>query len=97
MNLDCKPVNFLISDEALNRVITHYTREAGVRELQRRIAEICRTSTMKVLAPSAVLPIQVELKDLDEILGAERFNFEVAERAVPPGVVTEPCLDAYGW
>jgi ATP-dependent Lon protease len=74
-----------ISDEALLRVIAHYTREAGVRELQRKIAEIVRASTSTVLAGGRA---RVEVKDLDEVLGPERFVHEVANGIVPPGVVT---------
>ena len=80
-----------ISDEALLKTITHYTREAGVRELQRSIATICRASTEKVLArleKPAELPVRVEVADLDELLGPERFSHELAERIAPPGVVT---------
>jgi ATP-dependent Lon protease len=84
-----------IADEALLRLVTHYTREAGVRSLQREIATICRGSTEKVLAQAAelpaqgvVLPIQVDVAALDELLGPERYLHEVAERIVPPGVVT---------
>ncbi|MGZ3708445.1 MAG: endopeptidase La, partial [Bdellovibrionota bacterium] len=79
----------VIGDEALMRVITHYTREAGVRELQRRIAALCRASTEKVLAAAeGSLPIRVELAALEDLLGPERFIHEVAERISPPGVVT---------
>ncbi len=77
-----------LGDEALMRVITHYTREAGVRELQRHIANICRASSEQVLAAGAQLPIRVELAGLEEILGGERYTHEVAERISPPGVVT---------
>jgi ATP-dependent Lon protease len=75
-----------ITDEALLRITTHYTREAGVRELERRIAAVCRASTEKVLAPEAELPVKVDSGALEEILGTERFTPEVVERLVPPGV-----------
>ena len=74
-----------VEDSALLHVITHHTREAGVRELQRKVAELCRASTEKVIAEGKA---RVELKELEEILGPERFLHEVAERLVPPGVVT---------
>ncbi len=77
-----------ISDEALLRVITHYTREAGVRELQRHLAAICRGATERVLRTDAVLPVRIEVADLDELLGPERFIHEVAEHVSQPGVVT---------
>jgi ATP-dependent Lon protease len=80
-----QPEQLAVSDEALLRVIAHYTREAGVRELQRKIAEIVRANTEKVIASGAA---RVEARDLEEILGPERFLHEVAERLVPAGVVT---------
>lgn len=75
----------VIADESLHKVITHYTREAGVRELQRKIAQICRWSSEKVIRTSSV---RVELKDLEEIFGQEKFTSEVAEAVSVPGVVT---------
>jgi len=78
----------VISDEALMRVITHYTREAGVRELQRHLAAVCRGATERVLKSDVVLPVRIELGDLDELLGPERFIHEVAEHVSQPGVVT---------
>lgn len=78
-----------ISDEALNETITGYTREAGVRELERAIAAICRASSEKILsAKPGELPVRVEREDLDEILGPQKFQHEVAEKAAAPGVVT---------
>lgn len=83
------PSQLTISDETLMRTISHHTREAGVRELQRHIAAICRASTEKVVVAEATqLPIRVEAGDLDEILGPERFQYEVAEKIMPAGVVT---------
>src|SRR5262249_15789898 len=78
----------VISDEALLRVISHYTREAGVRDLQRKIANLCRASGEKVLKAGQALPVRIELADVDEIVGAEPYLHEVAERISPPGVVT---------
>lgn len=77
-----------ILDDTLLKVINDYTREAGVRNLQRKLATICRASTEKVLAPDAILPIKTQISDLDEMLGPERYQYEKAEREVPPGVVT---------
>jgi len=75
-----------ISDEALLRVVSHYTREAGVRDLQRHLAGIARAATEKVVTGGTL--VRVESKDLDEMLGPERFIHEVAERLSVPGVVT---------
>ncbi len=77
-----------VSDEALLRVINSYTREAGVRELQRKIATLCRVSTERVLQPNAKLPIEADAAFLEEALGPEKFVHEMAEKLTPPGVVT---------
>jgi ATP-dependent Lon protease len=78
----------VLSDEALLRVIHAYTREAGVRDLQRKIATLCRAMAERILAQDAVLPVRIEIQDIEEILGQERFLHEVAERINPPGVAT---------
>ena len=59
-----------------------------MRTLQREIASVCRASIEKVLEPGAKLPIHVSVAMLEELLGSERYVFEVAERVVSPGVVT---------
>ena len=82
------PEQLVVSDEALLRLITHYTREAGVRELQRHITAVCRASTERVLNANENLPVRVELEHLEDVVGQERYVHEVAERVVPPGVVT---------
>jgi ATP-dependent Lon protease len=81
------PEQMQITDEALRRLITHYTREAGVRELQRKLAGICRYVAEKVVA-SADAAVAVGIENLEEILGPERYVSEVAESAGVPGVVT---------
>jgi ATP-dependent Lon protease len=78
----------VVSDEALMKVIHSYTREAGVRDLQRKIVALVRAMAQRVLAQGASLPITIEVKDLEEILGHERFVHEVAETLNPPGVAT---------
>lgn len=75
-----------ISDEALHQLISHYTREAGVRDLQRKLAAICRSSTTKIV--EGVEHVDVGLKEVEEALGPVRFEHEVADKANPPGVAT---------
>jgi ATP-dependent Lon protease len=78
-----------LSDEAILKIINSYTREAGVRELQRLISAVCRGTSEKVVtAESAQLPVKVGIGELEELLGQEKYIHEVAERVVPPGVVT---------
>lgn len=83
-----QPEQVKLKDDTLLRVITHYTREAGVRDLKRKLAAICRDTTEKVVlqGPNAVISINPE--DLEQILGPEPFRLEVAETVLPPGVVT---------
>jgi ATP-dependent Lon protease len=81
------PEQLQISDEALVRLISSYTREAGVRELQRRVAAVMRGSSERVLNAKA-FPIRVQTQDLEEILGGEKFTYEIAETINPPGVIT---------
>ncbi|PIS11470.1 MAG: endopeptidase La [Bdellovibrio sp. CG10_big_fil_rev_8_21_14_0_10_47_8] len=76
-----------LSDETLLRIITSYTREAGVRDLQRRISTVIRASSERILS-SEPKPISVSVPHLDEILGSEKFTYEIAESMHPPGVVT---------
>lgn len=76
------------ADEAMLRLISHYTREAGVRDLQRNIASVCRASTEKVVDEKIEKPVKISLEFLEDTLGPEKFTHEVAERLVSPGVVT---------
>lgn len=76
-----------ITDAALTKVLTDYTREAGVRELQRKIATICKHMSVQILKNQGQ-KLTVDVKDLDEIFGAERFSSEITETELPPGVVT---------
>ena len=76
-----------IPDETLRAIISDYTREAGVRNLEREIGSVLRNIAMKV-AEGAKDRIVVEPKDLHAILGARRFESEVAERTSVPGVAT---------
>jgi len=73
-----------ISDGALLNLIQGYTREAGVRSLQRKIAQICRAMAERVMKEN----VRVDVQDLEEILGPEKFTHEVANRVHSPGVVT---------
>jgi len=77
-----------LRDDTLLRVITHYTREAGVRDLKRKLAAICRDTTEKVVLEGPTARIQISQDKLEDILGPEPFRLEVAEAVLPPGVVT---------
>jgi ATP-dependent Lon protease len=76
-----------ISEEALRAIIRNYTREAGVRNLEREIASICR-KVAKDIATGKRKSKKVTPKDLHEMLGPSRFRFEVLEEADEVGVAT---------
>jgi ATP-dependent Lon protease len=82
------PGQLEISDESLLRAISRYTREAGVRDLQRKIASICRAMVERALTLGEGEKIRVEAGSLEDLLGPERYAHEVAEGSVPPGVAT---------
>ncbi|HKU45892.1 MAG TPA: S16 family serine protease, partial [Burkholderiales bacterium] len=76
-----------ITEEALRAVIADYTREAGVRTLEREIGAVLRHAAMRI-AEGAKEKIVVNKDDLHAILGARRFESEIAERTAVPGVAT---------
>ncbi len=74
----------LVAD-ALDEIIGHYTREAGVRNLEREIAALCRNVAVEVAA-ERVDSVRVDIEKVAEVLGPPRFFSEVAERAAEVGV-----------
>ncbi len=76
----------VISDKALERMIHNYTREAGVRGLERRIGEICRKAAREFLEKRKQL-IRVNEGNLEKYLGKETFSFEGAGEEAEVGVV----------
>ncbi|MBB5263275.1 ATP-dependent Lon protease [Catenibacillus scindens] len=75
-----------ISDRALEKMIMNYTREAGVRNLERRIGDICRKCAKKVIA-SNVKNIKITEKNLEKYLGKPRYTFDLANTKDEIGVV----------
>ncbi|GAA5235581.1 endopeptidase La [Verticiella sediminum] len=76
-----------ITDEAVVRIIRHYTREAGVRNLEREIARAFRRTAVE-FAQGHTEPVAIGVAQLHDLLGAERFEDEVAMRVSVPGVAT---------
>ncbi|MCK6528786.1 endopeptidase La [Myxococcota bacterium] len=79
-----------VTDEALAAVVRDYTREAGVRQLEREIGRLCRAAALEVADrdDGAHAPQVVDAGDLVPRLGRPRFTAEVAERTRIPGVAT---------
>jgi ATP-dependent Lon protease len=79
--------NIQFTDEALRRIALEYTREAGVRNLEREIANVCRGVARRV-AEGAEGLARVEGESIPSYLGPIKFFSEVAERTSEPGVAT---------
>jgi len=73
------------SDEGLTHVIRHYTREAGLRNLEREIGTLCRKVARRI-TEGHTEPVTIDSARVHEFVGAERFFSEVAERTQEPGV-----------
>ena len=76
-----------IADEALRRVISRYTREAGLRQLERAIGRLTRKIALR-FAEGKTEAVTIEPEDLAEMLGPEKFFPEQARKQLPPGVAT---------
>ncbi len=77
-----------INEEAIRSVIADYTREAGVRSLERGLATVLRKAAVRVASAAETLPLVVDEARVREWLGRARFFAEVAERTSTPGVAT---------
>ena len=82
-----KAEEIVFEDEAVRGIIKDYTREAGVRNLEREIANVCR-KTAKAVAEGKPTPITVTDKNLHEYLGKPKFFAETSVMIDRPGVVT---------
>ncbi len=82
-----QPEQCSISEGALRRIIASYTREAGVRNLEREIGSVLRNAAVRIAEGSATR-IEIGENDLVASLGSPRFESEVAERVSLPGVAT---------
>ncbi len=76
-----------LDDDVLRRIIRDYTREAGVRNLERQIGSLCRKAARQI-SEGRQTPIHVTAEQVPEYLGRQRFFEEVAERIDRPGIAT---------
>jgi len=84
-----------VSDTTLRTIIREYTREAGVRSLERRLADICRKAATQI-AKGKAKKVRADDKKLREWLGPRRFSGEVRKRTSDPGVATGLAYTAAG-
>jgi ATP-dependent Lon protease len=83
------------SDDALRALVRDYTREAGVRNLERQIGAVCRKVATRV-AEGQTEPVALDADRVTEYLGKPRYFFEAAERTELPGVATGLAVTAVG-
>jgi ATP-dependent Lon protease len=77
-----------ISDETLQLVVSEYTREAGVRQLERELGTVLRKMATRIAAGQVEAPVEVDLGLVRDALGRQKFFQEAAERTAVPGVAT---------
>jgi ATP-dependent Lon protease len=77
-----------VSDETIQLVVSEYTREAGVRQLERELGTILRKTATRIAAGRAEAPVEVDVDVVRDALGRQKFFQEAAERTAVPGVAT---------
>src|SRR5438128_3321619 len=83
-----RPDEVSIDDAVLHTVITEYTREAGVRQLERELGRLLRKTATRIAAGAATAPVSIDPAVAHEALGRPKFVQESAERTAVPGVAT---------
>jgi ATP-dependent Lon protease len=83
-----EPDEVEVGDEILRSVISEYTREAGVRQLERELGKLLRGAATKIASGEAAKPIVLDADALHDALGRQRFFQESVERTAIPGVST---------
>jgi ATP-dependent Lon protease len=77
-----------ITDELLQTIVSEYTREAGVRQLERELGKLLRKSATRIASGDGEPPIGLDLDQVRDALGRQRFWQEAADRTAVPGVAT---------
>ncbi|NMB32638.1 MAG: endopeptidase La, partial [Clostridium sp.] len=90
-----KEKNLKISQNAMESIIRNYTREAGVRELERNIANICRKATKRIVEENVKI-VRVNQGNLHKYLGVEKYLTDMGEREHQVGVATGLAWTAFG-
>jgi ATP-dependent Lon protease len=83
-----RPDEVEIDDVLLEQIATEYTREAGVRQLERTLGTVLRKTATQIASGKATAPVKIELATVREALGRQKFFQEAAIRTAVPGVAT---------
>jgi ATP-dependent Lon protease len=85
-----------VTDDALRQIVSDYTREAGVRNLEREIGTVLRKTATRIASAQVEPPVAVDEKLVRDALGRQRFFQEAAERTAVPGVATGLAVTGVG-
>jgi ATP-dependent Lon protease len=85
-----------ISDDVLRTIIAEYTREAGVRNLERELGTVLRKTATKIASGKADAPVKIDVEAVRDALGRQRFFQESASRTATPGVATGLAVTGVG-
>jgi ATP-dependent Lon protease len=77
-----------VSDDVLRVVVDEYTREAGVRQLERELGKVLRKTATKIASGAAEAPVTIDIDAIRDALGKQRVFHEAASRTAVPGVAT---------
>jgi len=88
--------DFTLSVESLKRIVSDYAREPGVRILEQIVAKLCRHAALKKVSSKTRKLFSPAPKDLEDILGSPRYQSEMAEKKVRPGIITGLAWTAFG-
>ena len=86
----------VVTTEALRTVVRDYTREAGVRNLERELGRLLRKVATGLAAGKLEAPLVIDAADVRDYLGRQRFFFEAADRTAVPGVATGLAVTGVG-
>ena len=89
-----------ITDEALGEIISNYTREAGVRQLEQRLAAVCRKVAAKIVEGREEgkkrIRVSVTARNLENFIGKKKFEYDTVEKSRMPGISTGLAWTQYG-
>ena len=91
-----RPEEVVVTDDALRAVVGDYTRESGVRSLERELGRLLRKVATRIATGEAEVPVTVDADDVTGWLGRARFFFEAADRTAVPGVATGLAVTGVG-
>ena len=83
----------VIDDSAIIGIIRYYTREAGVRNLEREISKLCRKAVKNILLEKGTKTVTINADNLEEFLGVQRYDYGKAEDGDRIGPSNWACMD----